>query len=150
MDSEDRDYIQVVVDGKLSKYHSENLERFGGIEMLLAEIRARLIGIDGNGTGKVGVLQRQDAVLAEQNDRLERVQKSQDTLKTKMETFIMQDATWDKKKVWEAVLKMFRVILVILGLILSYLMYRLAMHPQGGVARNPAISQNQSTDALTD
>ena len=150
MDSEDREYIQVVVDGKLSKYHSENLERFGSIEMLLAEIRSRLIGIDGNGTGKVGVLQRQDAVLAEYNTKLGQMQKSQDTLKTKLETLITQDETWDKKKVWAGVVKMFRIILVILALILSYLMYRLASHPQGGVARNPAISENQTTDAIVD
>jgi hypothetical protein len=150
LDSEDREYLQMVVDGRLSKYHSENITRFSGIETLLAEIRSRLIGIDGNGTGKVGALQRQDKVLAAQNDKLEQMQVSQDKLETKLENFITQDETWDKKKVWAGVVKMLRIILVILALILSYLMYRLASHPQGGVARNPAISQNHTTDALTD
>lgn len=59
-----------------------------------AETRERLIGIDGNGTGREGALQRQDKKLVEMSGQIEDV-------KTSVSTLVERSETVSKKKIWE-------------------------------------------------
>jgi hypothetical protein len=51
-----------------------------------AELRERLIGIDGNGTGRIGVLQKQD----------EKMQ----AMDVKLDMLVNRSQSWNKKNVW--------------------------------------------------
>lgn len=50
----ERKEVQDMVDLAIAKFHAENVVR-------MTRIEDRIIGIDGNGTGKIGALQKLDA-----------------------------------------------------------------------------------------
>lgn len=60
MDDKLRKEIETMIAAHTLELHSQNVARFTRIE-------ERIIGIDGNGTGREGALQRQDKVLASIN-----------------------------------------------------------------------------------
>lgn len=66
-----RDEVESMVDARVEtailKYHKENTSVLHNITVGLSELRARIIGIDGNGTGQVGAIQRIERTLRFQN-----------------------------------------------------------------------------------
>lgn len=143
----EREGVQNMIDLAIAKFHGENVERLSEIKTTQAEIRQRIIGMDGNGTGKIGVLQRQDMKLAELSEKQDMLESNQTAMNVKLDTIIHQTTSWDKAKVWEALKWMFATILAILSLILGYLGYRAIMHPQGAVAQHASLSSTQTAGA---
>ena len=62
----ERAEVQGLVDLAIAKYHAENVTR-------LTRIEDRIIGIDGNGTGKIGALQRLSGQLGELSEDVKSV-----------------------------------------------------------------------------
>ena len=66
-----KDEVEQMVDARVEtailKYHKENTGVLHHITLSISELRARIIGIDGNGTGQVGAVQRIEASLDRQN-----------------------------------------------------------------------------------
>lgn len=115
---------------EISKLHSENIAHLNRIDVQNAKIEARIIGIDGNGTGRIGALQRQDLKLAELGDAQQQMDEKLDTVLTAVHNL----SSVDKKDIWDAVRWMFGTILVILGLMLGYMTYRVTAHPNLPIA----------------
>jgi hypothetical protein len=78
----------------ISTMHTQNLNRFASIERGQSELRERIIGIDGNGTGREGALQRQDKVLA-------RLVEGHAEMSDNITTLVNRSQSWNKKNVWE-------------------------------------------------
>lgn len=129
----EREGVQNMIDLAIANFHAENVAR-------LTKIEQRIIGIDGNGTGKKGALQRQDA-------KLEELACAQKDMGSKLDTIIHQTNSWDKATVWEALKWMFGTILVILALILSYLGYRASQHSKEPIAQHASLSSTQTAGA---
>lgn len=87
MDAEQREQVRDMVSAMLG-------EALKPVLRAQAETRERLIGIDGNGTGREGVLQRQDKKLEEMSGQLAEVKDGQALLLTRSES-------WSKKAIWE-------------------------------------------------
>lgn len=75
-----------MIQAAVGTFHGQNLERFGRIE-------ERIIGIDGNGTGRVGALQRQDKMLQEICVKIEGIEDNIATVVTNTTTFA-RDKFW--------------------------------------------------------
>lgn len=97
----------------------------------VSEVRARIIGIDGNGTGRKGALQRQD-------DKMEEIAETQREQGMKLDTLLHRSSSWDKKTVWRNVKWMFGIILTALGLMFAWLEYRAHTHPSQPIATGHA------------
>lgn len=97
--------IQTMIDLAIQRFHGENVAR-------LTKIEDRIIGIDGNGTGRIGALQRQDLKLSE--------------LDGKLNILVTRSETWSKKGVWSVVKWGIPIIITLLALLLSYAGYRAA------------------------
>lgn len=88
----------------------------GAVEKL-NKIEGRIIGIDGNGTGKKGALQRQD-------DKLEELAGNQAAMSTKLDTLLHRSKSWDKATFWKAFKWWIGLILALIGSVIGYLSYR--------------------------
>lgn len=137
----DREEIQSMIDATVSKNHLENVNRLTKITNWLTEIKERVIGIDGNGTGRIGALQRQDRKLEELVDNQELLTKNQHEMNAKLDLFIHSANSWDKTSVISVLYQGFGSILVILGLIIGYITYRDAHRPEHPIAQH-ITSQN--------
>lgn len=114
----------------IAQHHAENVQR-------LSKIEERIIGIDGNGTGRIGALQRQDIKLAE-------LAAAQAIMVGKIDEVLHNTKSWSKESVINAVKWMFGTILVILGLIITYVAYRDAHHPKDPIAQHASLSEPQT------
>jgi len=81
-----REEVQAMIGAKMLELHGQNLERFGRIE-------ERIIGIDGNGTGREGALQRQDKVLKAIDAKVDQLGDNVATLVTATTT-VRRDKVW--------------------------------------------------------
>lgn len=99
-----------MIDLAISKFHGENVAR-------LEKIEARLIGIDGNGTGRKGVLQRQDETLATLADGHVEMKKSIDIL-------VHRSGSWDKATFYRNAKWWITILLALIGSVIGYLTYR--------------------------
>lgn len=58
--------VDARVETAILKYHKENTSVLHSLTDAVSELRARIIGIDGNGTGRVGAVQRIENTLKQQ------------------------------------------------------------------------------------
>jgi hypothetical protein len=114
--------VKILIALAISEKHAENVAR-------LTKIEERIIGIDGNGTGRIGALQRQDIKLAE-------IATNQSVMNSKIDKALHSATSWDKKSVINVLYQGFGSILVILGLIIGYITYRDAHHPKDHIAEH--------------
>lgn len=82
---QDSQVVQTMIDLAIAKYHGENVAR-------LTSIEARLIGIDGNGTGREGAIQRLEKKMDENTLVTNRLGDSVDRLST-------SSRFWSKKSI---------------------------------------------------
>ena len=94
MDADLREEVKSMIIAEVGVMHTQNLNRFGLIERSQSELRERIIGIDGNGTGREGVLQRQDKVLA-------KLEIGHEEMSRNIVTLVNRSQSWNKKNVWE-------------------------------------------------
>jgi hypothetical protein len=87
----------------------------------VSEIRARIIGIDGNGTGQKGALQRQD-------DKLHDLDDGQKFIIGQLHGITTRQENWSKQRFWTLVRWGIPIIITLLALMLSYLGYRAAQN----------------------
>lgn len=113
-----------MIDLSIARFHGENVAR-------LTKIEDRIIGIDGNGTGRKGALQRQDDKLEEMSGQLK--------------TLLIRSETFSKKGFWTLVRWGIPIIITLLALILSYMGFRAAQNKT--VANIPAIRETIPADA---
>lgn len=113
-----------MIDLAIAKFHGENVSR-------LTKIDERLIGIDGNGSGRKGVLQKHGEQLEEMNGDIK-------TLLTRSENF-------SKKGVWAVVKWGIPTIITLLALLLSYYGYRVANNKS--IAIVPVIRETIPAEA---
>ena len=137
----EREDIQGMVNLAVSQFKELNVERLSKIESLVEALTKRVIGIDGNGTGKIGVLQKQDIKLEELGENQNRIENKIDDLRFATENF-------SKKKFWSILKWAVTTIIALLVLILGFMVYRAQQVPAHGVSaiHIPA----QTTDASTD
>ena len=130
-----------MVDLAIAKFHGENVQRLTKLDAMMEALIKRVIGIDGNGTGKVGVLQKQDIKLEELGD-------NQDRIEGKINDLIHASESFNKKKFWSNLKWGVTTIIALLVLILGFMVYRAQQVPAHGVSaiHIPA----QTTDASTD
>lgn len=83
----------------------------------VAELRTRIIGIDGNGTGREGALQRQDKKLQDLDDGQIHIIEQLRVLTTRSET-------WSKAKFYKSLPIWIAIILSLIGSVIGYLTYR--------------------------
>jgi hypothetical protein len=83
----------------------------------VAELRMRIIGIDGNGTGREGALQRQDKKLQQLDDGQLHIIKQLGVLTARSET-------WSKAKFYKSLPIWLALILSLIGSVIGYLVYR--------------------------
>lgn len=100
----------------------------------LNKIERRIIGIDGNGTGQKGALQRQD-------DKLEELAGNQAVMTTKLDTLLHRSTSWDKASFWSAFKWWIGIIFALIGAVIGYLSYRAKVGHE--ISKAPtALSQN--------
>lgn len=113
-----------MIDLSIARFHGENVSR-------LTKIEDRIIGIDGNGTGRKGALQFQ-------NDKLEE-------MSVKLNTLLVRSENLSKKSIWAVVKWGIPIIITLLALLLSYMGYRAAQNK--GLAYVPVIRETIPADA---
>lgn len=123
----------------VASHHSENVERLSKILIFMEELKYRVIGIDGNGTGRTGALQRQDVKIAEVDAKIIDVSTKQVAMDGKIDQLLVQTKNYSKEDVkgW------LRAILAILTILLGYLTYRAA-------TKAPAIVHAEFTQQSID
>lgn len=89
----------------------------GPLTSTVGDLRARIIGIDGNGTGRKGVLQRQDEKLQQLDDGQLHIIKQLGILTTRSET-------WSKAKFYKNLPVWLGIILSLIAAVIAYLAYR--------------------------
>lgn len=95
----ERDEVQTMVDLAIAKFHGENVVR-------MTRIEDRIIGIDGNGTGKKGALQRLDAKVDQSlqhlGSKVDKVCTDVETLlrRSTLDNFSRQSISVSKKTVY--------------------------------------------------
>lgn len=102
------------------------------------ELRTRLIGIDGNGTGREGELQRQNKKLCDLDD-------GQKFMIEQLHTITTRQESWSKKKFWSLVRWGIPIIITLLALLLSYMGWRAAQNKP--LANIPVIRETIPADA---
>lgn len=72
-----REEIEAMVDARIEhailKYHNENSNVLHLIRLSISDLKERIIGIDGNGTGRIGAVQRIERTLEAQNKFMVRI-----------------------------------------------------------------------------
>lgn len=111
----------------------------------MAEIRTRIIGMDGNGTGREGVLQRQDKSIARLDDGQVFIIEKLGGLSEQLHTLTTRQETWSKKKFWNWVKWGIPVIITLIALLLTYVTFRASSNRP--IASIPTVSQNHTTNA---
>lgn len=111
----------------------------------MAEIRTRIIGMDGNGTGREGALQRQDKSIARLDEGQVFIIEKLGGITDQLHTITNRQETWSKKKFWNWVKWGIPVIITMASLTLAYIMYRAANNKP--IASSPTVSQNHTTNA---
>ena len=95
-----REEIEDLMNARIGEYHIQNLKNFDDVKtnqaataatlreqnVALLEIKDRIIAVDGNGTGKIGLLQTLTSNV--------------DTLTENVDTLLLRSTTWNKKKVY--------------------------------------------------
>ena len=65
-----KEEVEAMVDARVEtailKYHKENTGILEQLRLAVSELRQRIIGIDGNGTGQIGAVQRIEQTLKQQ------------------------------------------------------------------------------------
>lgn len=141
MQEAQRKEVETMIEAAIGKYHGENLERFVGITKMLVELRQRIIGVDGNGTGSEGVLQRQDKAI----DRLEA---GQDGMSAQLTLLVNRSKYWNKADIWKAVRWFLMFLVALAAVCVSYMAYHATYHPHDPlITHNPLTSLNQSADS---
>jgi hypothetical protein len=125
-----RKEIETMISAAVEKRHGENLQRF-------AEIRERIIGIDGNGTGRIGALQRQDAQLASIKSTVKDIGAKVDALTTAM-------TTWNKRDVLKLAGWVFGTLIAMSAVAVAYMDYHAKYH-----AGEPLLSEHPTTASYT-
>lgn len=108
----------------------------------ISEVRARIIGIDGNGTGREGVLQRQ-------NKSIERLDEGQKFIIDQLHNLTNRSETWSKAGFWKGLRWMLATLIALLAVLMSYLGYRASQHPAEPLAKH-AFYDNAPLDASQD
>jgi hypothetical protein len=109
----------------------------------VSEVRARILNIDGDGSGRPGILQRQ-------NEDMREIKESIKVLGGNVDTVLSQAKFYDKKNVWQGLRTLLGIIIALLGLLLGFLTYEKATHPnQSLISREPSTS-TQGNDAGVD
>lgn len=83
-----------MIDLAISRHHAENVVR-------LTRIEDRILGIDGNGSGRKGVLQRQDEKLEQMSGEIRDVKTDVAEVKDGQNVLLQRSQSWSKKNVWE-------------------------------------------------
>lgn len=91
----------------------------GPVNAGLSELKSRIIGIDGNGTGREGELQRQNTKLTNLDDGQKFIIEQLHTIKSGQDS-------WSKKKFWNLLRWGIPIIITLLALLLSYAGFRAA------------------------
>lgn len=99
----------------------------------MSKLESRLIGIDGNGTGKEGVLQRQDKALVAIHSNLSDQDKKLDTLLTR-------STTWNKANVLKGLRNWIIMLAGMVGVLLAYLTYHHTFFPHEPIFSFIAVS----------
>lgn len=84
---------------------------------MLTELRIRIIGMDGNGTGSEGALQRQDKKIADLDD-------GQKFMIKQLETINNHTSFWNKAKFYRSLPVWITIIVTVLALVVAYLAYK--------------------------
>lgn len=143
MNEDARREVEDMIEVAVGKFHTQNLERFGLIERGQGELRERIIGIDSNGTGRrPGVLQRQDAVLAEMKTQ-------QATMDTKLNTLLTRSTSWNKQEIWKAFRWFLMFLIAFIVMIIAYLTYHAQFHPREPLVTIGPIAKNLPQHAGT-
>lgn len=127
-----------MIDNSVNSHHLQNVERLTKIDVQQAKIEARIIGIDGNGTGREGALQRQDKELL-------LLKAGQFDMNIKLDTLLHRSSYWSKKGFWTTVRWGIPTIIALLSLMLAYFGYRAASNKP--VASIPIIRETLPADA---
>jgi hypothetical protein len=108
------------------------------ILLQISRLESRLIGIDGNGSGREGVLQRQDRALT----AIHRNLSDQDT---KLDTLLRRSTTWDKAAVMKGIRNWTIVLAALVGAMLAYLTYHHTFFPHEPIFSFIATSKSTTT-----
>lgn len=101
---------------------------------MLTELRIRIIGMDGNGTGSEGVLQRQDKKIADLDD-------GQKFIIQQLETINKHTSFWNKAKFYKGLPTWVTIIATVLALVVAYLAYKKSTGHE--ISKAPSVlSQN--------
>lgn len=107
----------------------------------VSEVRARIIGIDGNGTGREGVLQRH-------GKQLDLLDKGQLHIIEQLTVLTTRQETWSKKKFWNLVRWGIPVIISLIVLLLTYVGIRAANNKP--IASTHTVSENYPINATAE
>lgn len=135
----DREEVRDIAKGIILPFHGDNLVRMELFAAALEALKQRIIGIDGNGTGKIGVLQKQDIVLAE-------LKQNQKVIEKKLDDLSISLNTWSKARFWHNLRWLLVVLVTLLGVLISYMAYRTIAHPSAPLAIH-ATNGSTQTDA---
>lgn len=127
----EREDVENMVDARLAA-------ALGPITGGLAELKSRIIGIDGNGTGREGELQRQNTKLTNLDD-------GQKFMIEQLHTITTRQENWSKKKFWTLIRWGIPIIITLLALALSYAGYRIAQNKS--IATTRVIRETIPADA---
>jgi len=112
-----------MISAAIDKYHGENVAR-------LVKIEERIIGIDGNGTGREGALQRQDKVLKR--------------IETEVTKLVTASTSWNKRDLLHAAKWVLATIISISAVAVAYMDYHAKYH-----AGDPLLSEHPTTASYT-
>lgn len=114
----------------------------------VSEVRARIIGIDGNGTGREGVLQRHGKQLDDLDEGQVFIIEKLDEITDQLKTITTGQETWSKKKFWNLVRWGIPVIISLIVLLLTYVGIRAANNKP--IASTHTVSQNYPINATAE
>jgi len=133
VDAELHTEVEDMIAAAIGNYHRENVAR-------LSDIEGRLIGIDGNGTGKRGVLQQMGETLDEIKNDLKDTQR-------KVGVLTVSDTSWNKEKLLKGVGWFVVTLIAAAGVFIAGLTYWHSRHPGPIIiGAKPVVTQSFNSE----